>query len=892
MSIETLQIILVTTNPQDVIEVNALLREDHPETTVAWVPEIQEVAESNLAEQSALILWALTPELATATTFQAQLDQIAQQAPLILLVPAELESLALPLCQNIAHDYLLREQLSETHLRRGIRYARRLFSTEQNARQVSTAAILNETIANLKAVWEAAGDAMVLSDKEGIVLRVNEAYLALYGFDRESVEGRPFTIIFPEDQREWAMNGYRSIFTNPKSLPYYDLTILTVDGKTHMMETHIGFVHQNGRRIAMLSTIRDVTERIQTEQRLQQSEQRFRTIFTHSGIGMAIADLDGLFLQTNPMFRQMTGYTEDELVYKTISDITFPGDIEKELVLIALIQKGEIETYQIEKRYVHKRGHTFWVLLTVALVRDEEGVPQYFVGQVQDISRQKINEIELRKLSHVVEQSPVSVLVTNTEAEIEYVNPRFVQVTGFTLAEVMGKNARILQSGKTPNATYQAMWRALKLGQVWRGEFLNKKKNGELFWEEVSMSPVINAQGQITHYVAIKEDVTERKSLEKQAQYQERLASVGQLAAGIAHDFNNILAVIMLYSQLMQTAESLNDRDKKHLGIIVQQANRASDLIQQILDFSRQSVLEKRPLDMLATIREMVRMLSRTLPENIQLRVAHEHDLHTVNADPTRIQQMLMNLCVNARDAMPQGGQLIIELKHLNLDTQLKRPFPEMENGRWTYIKISDTGVGIAEENLLHIFDPFFTTKEPGQGTGLGLAQVYGIVKQHDGHIAVDSIEGQGTQFSIYFPALLFPQPDAVSDSARQPHQGNGETILIVEDEKMTRQTLADILENLGYNIITAKDGVMALEKLASTDHIDLILSDMVMPRMGGKELLQNLHQQHISLPVIILSGYALQEDMGHLRKLGMKGWLAKPPNLDRLAELISQTLA
>jgi two-component system, cell cycle sensor histidine kinase and response regulator CckA len=649
--------------------------------------------------------------------------------------------------------------------------------------------------------------------------------------------------------------------------------------------------HEDGSIDQIVGIAQDITERKTAEHLLRQSEEQFRTIFTHSGLGIVIGGNDGRLLQTNPMFCQMIGYSEKELANETYVSLSHPEDAVKELQYLAPLKSGQIDSYQLEKRYRHKAGHYIWVLLTVAVVRNNDGTIKYFIGQAQDITTNKESEKELRKLSHVVEQSPVSVMVTNTNVEIEYVNPRFTQVTGYTLAEVRGKNPNILKSNKTPESTYQQMWQTLKAGQVWRGEFLNKKKSNELFWEEVSISPVLNDQGESSHYVAIKEDITERKLLEKQARYQERLASVGQLAAGIAHDFNNILAVIMLYSQLMQTAENLDSRHKSRLDIIVQQAIRASELIQQILDFSRQAILEKRPLDMVAVTQEMVRMLTRTMPENIVLKIDHDAELYTVNADPTRIQQILMNLCVNARDAMPLGGLLTIELSHLLVEAGRERPLTEMDNGSWVCIKISDTGIGIAEENLTHIFDPFFTTKQPGHGTGLGLAQVYGIVKQHDGHIRVDSVVGQGTHFFIYFPALFYSSMIQLNASINTLHSGSGQTILIVEDERIMRQTLSDILLKLGYKTIMAKDGAEALETLAQVKDVDLILSDMVMPRMGGAELLQNLNQQQISLPVIILSGYAFHEDMRQLRHLGMKGWLSKPPDLEQLAQLIHAAL-
>jgi len=511
---------------------------------------------------------------------------------------------------------------------------------------------------------------------------------------------------------------------------------------------------------------------------------------------------------------------------------------------------------------------------------------------VLDLSKQREAEAELRKLSQAVWQSPVSVVITDPSGTIEYVNPKFTEVTGYQADEAIGQNPSILKSGKLTDNHYEKLWNTILSGKTWRGEFHNRKKNGELFWESASISPVKDADGNITHFVAVKEDITQRKQLEAEIRQQERLAAVGQLAAGIAHDFNNIMAVISLYAQLLQQTAVLQPKDKGRLDIISEQARRATALIEQILDFSRQSILERKPLNLLPFAKELVKLLERTLPENITLSVTHGDGPYTVHADPARMQQMMMNLCLNARDAMPAGGQLQISLGRYRQGEHAIRPLPDLTPGHWILLKVSDTGEGIPADHLPRIFEPFFTTKERGEGSGLGLAQVYGIVKQHEGAISVNSQPKKGSTFSIFLPAL----PDSTVEMSplmgSELKKGQGECILLVEDDAFARDALSDSLQMLNYKVVTAVNGKEALLYLdAQPDDVQLILSDVMMPEMGGVALLKALEEKGSDIPVIMTSGYMLTNDLQDIRDRDLIYWLAKPAELESLAEVVAQAI-
>ena len=373
---------------------------------------------------------------------------------------------------------------------------------------------------------------------------------------------------------------------------------------------------------------------------------------------------------------------------------------------------------------------------------------------------------------------------------------------------------------------------------------------------------------------------------------QDRLAAVGQLAAGIAHDFNNITAVIMLYSELLLKSTNVGSKEQRQLETIRHQAIRAAELTGQVLDFSRQSVMEQKPVDLVPFFKEITKLVARTFPENISVDIVCKRESCMVNADITRLQQVIMNLALNARDAMPDGGELFFKVDGIMVRTDEPPPLADMGVGKWIMMAVSDNGVGMSAEVLSHLFEPFFTTKPPGQGTGLGLAQVYGIVKQHDGHIAVESGSGEGSTFTIYLPALSDVQLADQLPVAEALVTGRGETILVVEDDPITRTALAESLDALNYSTLMAENGREALAILDEhREQIALILSDVVMPEMGGMALLQTLKQRGIGVPVVMLTGHPLGEALEGLRAEGLRDWLPKPPTLEKLAQVVAQLL-
>jgi len=404
---------------------------------------------------------------------------------------------------------------------------------------------------------------------------------------------------------------------------------------------------------------------------------------------------------------------------------------------------------------------------------------------------------------------------------------------------------------------------------------------------ELAANP-LKVEGQAGGWVLLCREVTEERAVQERIQQHERLAAVGQLAAGIAHDFNNLLQGIIGFSDLLQRRPDQDDTTRRGLAVINTQGQRAAKLIRQILDFSRRTVVDRHPFDLLSLAKETTKLLERTLPENINiLTECHGHSF-MVNADVAQLQQVITNLAVNARDAMPEGGTLRFKLSRLTFKHDAPRPFPEMPAGQWVSLAVSDSGTGMPEEVLSHIFEPFFTTKEIGQGSGLGLAQVYGIVRQHDGYIGADSKPGHGTTFTIYLPewvegAGVEPSPEHAGLTS-----GRSELILLVDDNAMVREVGEAMLANLGYQVVTAQNGLDALAIYEQRHHeIALILSDMVMPAMGGTELAQRLQEIDPQTKVVLMSGYPLGETGGERSGAGVAAWIQKPLSLDRLAEVV-----
>jgi PAS domain S-box-containing protein len=498
----------------------------------------------------------------------------------------------------------------------------------------------------------------------------------------------------------------------------------------------------------------------------------------------------------------------------------------------------------------------------------------------------------VRKLSQAIAQSPVSIVITDASGTIEFVNNKFTEVTGYSQAEALGQNPRVLKSGETPPEEYQRLWETIGSGEVWKGEFRNRKKNGELFWERATIAPIKGSDDTITHYVGIKEDITERKAFEEQIRQAQKMDSVGRLAGGVAHDFNNLLSVIMGNTELALEKVDQDRQIVSYLRGIQKAANRSVDLIKQLLAFARQQAVAPRVLDLNATVKGMLKMLRRLIGEDINLSWRPMEKVWPVKMDPSQIDQIVANLCINARDAIEGVGNVTIETENIALDEAYCAVHAGFSPGDYALLAVSDNGCGMDRETLYKIFEPFFTTKGVDKGTGLGLSTVYGIVKQNNGFINVYSEPGQGTTFKIFLPRHQ-SEGDRVQEEKKAPAiVGGHETILVVEDEPLILELADEILSRLGYRVLTANSPDEAIRVAREYgDTIHLLLTDVVMPGMNGPDLVNKLGDFCPEIRILYMSGYTEDTIARHGVLDEGVHFIQKPFSLQPLSEKIREVL-
>ena len=503
-------------------------------------------------------------------------------------------------------------------------------------------------------------------------------------------------------------------------------------------------------------------------------------------------------------------------------------------------------------------------------------------------------EHSLQKLSCAVEQSADTIVITNSEGIIEYVNPAFESLTGYSREEAVGQSPSILTSGQQAPSVYRELWETISVGNVYHNILVNRKKNGELYHVDESISAIRDVSGHITHFVANGRDLTKRLDLEAQLRQSQKMDAIGRLAGGVAHDFNNLLTIITSYSELVLDAVPRGSSMEGQLHEILSAARRAAELTRQLLGFSRNQPQALRVTDLNPVVSGIVKTLRRLIGEDIELKFIPGKSLGRIRLDPMQVEQILMNLAANARDAMPEGGRCTIETSGILLDEEYaankKAVIPP---GRYVVLSVTDTGAGISSDHLPHIFEPFYTTKPLGKGTGLGLATVYGIVKQNHGFVWAYSEPDMGTVFKIYFPCVQ-DRAQTVEEpvtSDKKTFRGS-ETLLLVEDEDALRRATAEFLSLNGYTVLQARDGrdaISVANQHAST--IDLAVTDVVMPHVSGGQLAKQLATIRPETRFLFLSGYAGQTVLDHKVVDLESNFLQKPFTLKQLAGKVRSVL-
>ena len=598
-------------------------------------------------------------------------------------------------------------------------------------------------------------------------------------------------------------------------------------------------------------------------------ELRLAAAFEQAAVGMAVLGLDWQWLDVNARLLDLLGYDEAELRAHALHDLVHPAHRLAHQVLARRLSLGKLDTYSLEQRLLRRDGTAVWVDLKAVRARMPDGIEDHIVIVVEEVDERRGMMEALRTTQQHQEallcNIPDAAWLKAVDGRYLAVNYAFARACGWTRSEIVGRTDRDLWPEEQAARYHEEDWRVLESGQPLVTEECIDVGNGAVRWYETVRAPVRDASGGWIGTVGVRRDITERKQAEEALRRSEeqlgqvvKLEAVGRLAGGIAHDFNNILTAVGGHAALLLEEIPPGDPLRADLEEIKRGVDRAAALTRQLLAFSRKQVLKPRVLDLTSVVAETERMLRRLIGEDIDLRTSAEPGLGHVLADPGQIQQVILNLAVNARDAMPDGGRLSIELANVDVDEEMaRRHVPIQPPGRYVRLTVSDTGIGIPHAIQPHIFEPFFTTKEKGKGTGLGLSTVYGIVKQSGGFIWVYSEPGQGATFKIYLPRVDAPAEPAPSPQPEVAASSGAETILLVEDEPAVRDLAQRILRRKGYRVVAATNGREALDLVERHEGpIDLLVTDLVMPQMDGRELAQRLAALRPGLRVLFMSGY------------------------------------
>ncbi len=736
---------------------------------------------------------------------------------------------------------------------------------------------------------------------QGIILDVNPSAQRALGCTRKELLGKMLLTTFaPESQKgatqlleQWRREGGR--------LEEAELTILSKSGERRaVLLTADRVLGPGGELICSIFVQKDITERKRLEEVARRNEAHLQEAQKLAKLGRWELDLRTSRLEWSQTIFDIFELPPEtfEASYEAFLEAIHPAD--KDLVMRAFaasLKSGE--PYEIAHRLLMRDGRIKWVREVGRTEYDSGGRGLRTVGIVQDITDQKQAEAKREQLLKAIEQAGDAIVITDPSGVISYVNPAFELITGYGREEAQGRNPSLLKSGEQGADFYRDMWATITRGETWNGRIINKKKDGSLYTEEATISPVTDDSGNIVNFVAVKHDMTEhlkiseeKTALEERIRQSQKLESIGRLAGGVAHDLNNLLSPILGYGDMLLDEMVPSDSRRNAVEQIVNAGVRARDLVRQLLALGRKQLLEFRPVDINDLVTRFTKLLHRTIREDILIELDLAPTLRPISGDIGQLEQVIMNLAVNAQDAMPKGGRLRIETGSIYLDEQVTARHDDMAPGDFVVLRIIDTGAGMDEATKKRLFEPFFTTKPQDKGTGLGLATSYGIVRQHGGDIRVHSQIGRGSTFEIFIP--LSEEPLDLSGPPALPvAQTYGEeTVLLVEDHENVRDLTYAILRRHGYTVLVADGAASALKTIeAHEGPIHLLLTDVIMPRMSGTELFDRVVLQRRDIKVLYMSGYP-----GHvLEHHGLKGdaalFIPKPFSVRALATKIRAVL-
>jgi len=748
---------------------------------------------------------------------------------------------------------------------------------------------MRESEERYRQLFELESDAVILVDCETHrFVDVNQSAQRLYGYHREE-----FLQMQVEDISDEPHLTRAAIGSNIGFIPMR--WHRKKDGKRFAVEITANQIKHQG-RLTELATLRDITVRQQVMDMLNETTGQLLEAQRIAGLGSYVFDLASGYWTGSEVLNEIFGLAEPGLARDAAAwlEIVHPDDREamRHYLFEEVLKKGTpfdriyriIRLNDEQERWVHGLGK---------LIRNDHGQITRMVGIIQDITERKQNEDRLNVQTSALTAAANGIIITGRDGRIEWVNPAFTKLTGYSAEEVIGQNPRLLNSGEHSQTFYANLWSSVVTGNVWHGELVNRRKDGQLYTESMTITPVNGEDGQIAHFIAIMQDVTEQRQLEKRMLQAQKMEAIGTLAGGIAHDFNNILAAMFGYAYLLQQDTEGNAAAQENIAEVLKATNRAKDLVQQILTFSRQREQKPQLVQLDTVVKEAIRFLRASLPAHLKIELNLASDTPSVLADSTQIYQVVINLATNALHAMEnQPGRITISLDHFEPDDRFIHSHLNFSRRPYARLTVADTGHGMDAKTLERIFEPFFTTKPAGKGTGLGLAVVHGIVESHQGHIAVDSQVGVGTTFRLYFPGEANAAAALTAPESQVP-SGCGQRILLLDDEPALTSALQRLLVRLNYQVATSNSAREAVGWCQQNPaRFDLVITDLTMPEMTGLEVARRLHALRPDLRIILTSGFSADTPAEALKEVGIFELLPKPISWNMLAGAVQRALA
>jgi two-component system, cell cycle sensor histidine kinase and response regulator CckA len=762
-----------------------------------------------------------------------------------------------------------------------------------HVRDISVRKRAEEAVVWLAAIVESSQDAIYGGDLDGNLSSWNKGAERIYGYTAEEAIGKHVSFLVPPGRHD-ELPLFTEKLKNGLRTHTYETVRVAKDGRLLDVSVSISAVLDSaGNRIGVSAIARDITAQKRAEEALRKANE---TSVYASPIPIIAADARRLITVWNPAAEKLLGWSEEDMIGKPNPSIPPEEQPGTDALHKRLLAGETITGVEVQRRKWD--GSLVSVSLSAAPLWDENHQVRGIIGFLTDITERKRAEEALRKAEEkyrgIFENAVEGIYQTTPDGKYMAANPALARMLGFDSPEELVSARNDVKNQEYVNPELRSAFvRSIEEHDVVHNfEYQVYRKDGKIIWVSESAHAVRNVVGQIQHFEGTVQDITERRELEQQLRQMQKIEAIGRLAGGVAHDFNNILMAISSYSELLARKLPKEDSSQRYTEEILRATNRGSSLTQGLLAFSRKQVVSPKVVGLNALIAQQIEMLKRLIPENIELKFVPDDALGQVRIDVSQVEQVVMNLIINARDAMPNGGEIIIETSNADLDHGGREPQNAPKPGRFVMLAVSDNGCGMDAETKAHIFEPFFTTKEQGKGTGLGLATVSGIVDQNSGCIFVHSEPGQGTTFKIYLPHVGTEVQSEETPTTAGVDCSGDETILLVEDQEAVRESAAEYLTGNGYTVLKASRGLDALDIAQQRQGpIHLLLTDVVMPQMSGRELSERVTTIHPETKVIFMSGYSnnLLSDQQVLHP--QHELLQKPFRLEALGQRIRKAL-